>query len=279
MKNTGCNTIKNGARECEAGRRGIGYIGKMKNGSAFLFLVSAACTGEKPTEELPKSLEDLNFLILRDFEDDGLEAPVIELLARAGEEAALNEGMSIPGPDITQLDDMEFSDNADPEKLVGAALSTVVDGTLDAYAAVVPETDQRWNDPATYPTWTRTLIEGNEADFLAGGWLRTENDIVKKAVVEVPYPQREDYRWLDLDGTPALLSRGWLFKEGAGGAGTTAIAAFQVEIMVAEEDGIRWFLSSWTQVESIITDEDFIRKELLKGLWACVDNTEAYANE
>ncbi len=251
----------------------------MKNGSAFLLLVSAACTGEKQTEELPQSLEDLNFQILRDFEGDELEAPVIELLARVGEEAALNEGMSIPGPDITQLDDMEFSDNADPEKLVGAALTTVVDGTLDAYAAVVPEADQRWNDPATYPTWTRTLIEGNEADFLAGGWLRTENDIVKKAVVEVPYPQREDYRWLDLDGNPALISRGWLYKEGEGGAGTTAIAAFQVEIMVAEDGGIRWFMSSWTQVESIITDEDFIRKELLKGLWACVDNTEVYANE
>ncbi len=251
----------------------------MKNGLGFLFLITAACTGEKQSEELPKSLEDLNFQILRDFEADGLESPVIDLLALVREESALEEGMSIPGPDITQLGDMDFSDNADPEKLVGVAGSIVVDGTLDAYAAVVPEEDQRWNDPDTYPEWSRTLIEGNEADFLAGGGLRTENDIVKKAVVEVPYPQREDYRWLDLDGSPALVSRGWLYEEGAGGAGTTAIAAFQVEIMTEEEGGIRWFFSSWTQVESIITDEDFIRKELLKGLWACVENTEVYANE
>lgn len=271
--------IKVPSCKCQAILQGMWYIGKMKYGLGFLFLMSAACTGEKQSEELPKSLEELNFQILRDFEGDGLEAPVIELLALAGEEAALNEGMSIPGPDITQLGDMDFSDNADPEKLVGAALSTVVDGNLDAYAAVVPETDQRWNDPDTYPKWTRTLIEGNEADFLAGGWLRTENDIIKKAVVEVPYPQREDYRWLDLEGSPALVSRGWLYKEGEGGAGTTAIAAFQVEILVAEGDGIRWFMSSWTQVESIITDEDFIRKELLKGLWACVENTEVYVNE
>jgi hypothetical protein len=243
-------------------------------GMYFLLL---AC--KEPAKEADPEVSDPAFAVLRDFESDITE-PVSKLLEQAASDTSLEEGVALDGPDLSQLTDIEFSENADQNALVGAAVATVVGGTLDQYAAVVPEEDQTFCDPAGFDSWDRTILSGDTDAFLAkGDVLRTENAIVKNAVIyKVPYPNKEDYRWVEIEGEEVLVSRGWLYKEGESDDGAVqAISAFQVEIQANTEEGVRWYVESWTQVVSVATGEDFIRSQLITDLKKCFTGTESHA--
>lgn len=242
-------------------------------------LLFSACT--PPAKEPEPEVSDPAFAVLRDFAKDGVEESVGLLLKQAEENADLVEGVALDGPDISQLTDITFSSNADPESLVGAAIATVVEGNLDGYAAVVPEADQTFCDPQGFETWNRTILEGDETAFLAHeGELKTDNDIVKNAVIyKVPYPTEEDYRWVQVDGEDVLIARSWLYEEGVSeDGGVTAVAAFQVEIQANVDAGVRWYVESWTQIISIGNGEDLVRSQLLAGLSKCFTGTASHVN-
>lgn len=243
------------------------------------FLLLGAC--QPAAKEPDPEVSDPAFEVLRDFELDGVEDVVSELLTQAKENADLADGISLPGPDLSQLTDITFSENADAEALVGAAVATTVTGTLDAYAAVVPEADQRFCDEKGFQTYDRTIIGGDKDTFLAhADELKTDNDILKNAVIyKVPYPTEEDYRWVAIDGKDVLLSRSWLYEEGqSDDGGVTAVAAFQVEIQAESEGGVLWYIESWTQIISVGNGEDLVRSQLIAGLKNCFIGTEAHAN-
>ena len=242
-----------------------------------------ACNGKDKSEEATRSQTELTQALLSDFESEELGGIVGELLPYAEEAAAEEAQYEVDAPALSALSDMTFSGAVTQEGLIGVSVARVVGGTLDEYVAPVPEVDQAWGDPDHYVSWERSIVEGDADAFTGGGGLlRTDNRSIRiQSLWEFPYNIRKDYRWVDADGDGAdesVAFRFWLYEEGESDDGVVrAIGGFQAEIWTEVDGGVLWFCANWAQVESPISDEEFLRNEAADSIISFMEATEAYS--
>ena len=248
----------------------------------------AACAAP---EEAPESLQEATEAVLRDFEDDEVVdtraqdfvdfvLADLEAVEADGEDYL---GLGLETVPVEDVSDMFISDNVDWEKVVGAFLARRVEGDLDAYAAIVPESDQSFADPATYNLWEREITEGSATSFRDGEPLRTWNEIEKSGAfgVVIPYPMQKDYRWVELEQGRALLFRSWAADEGWGEDGVNGlVSGWTIEVWLEDGDQTMWANASWTELALIVDDidPDWLANEFIKGCNDYFSGTEDYVN-
>lgn len=248
---------------------------------AILLLVQAcAPAAEAPPPEVEAVCRDL----LRQFDDDEVVESA-ELLAEwldgvvDGEE----DGYELGGLQEADVEGLEHSENVDLATMKGAVVARRSRGSLDAYAAVVPEADQSFADKS-YEKWDRTLVEGTAEGYLAGEELRCADDVEKSVLwLTIPYPLRKDYRWIETSRGTAQVMRTWIVEEGWADEKNGVVGGFTIEAWYPDgDDGIVWVNASWSQLVSVaddaVTDEDFWIDTLIDGTRDYMEGTEAYVN-
>ncbi len=223
-------------------------------------------------------------MLLAAFESDD-PTPLAQALADwLVVNADTQDGFALDPITADALVDMQPQPEAtDVSRLVGIGVTHRVSATLDQHAAVVPEADQSFADPATYNVWTRELTEGTASGFVSGGGLRTYNEIEKGGPfgVVIPYPMKKDYRWIELEQGPTCMFRSWETESGYSENGKNGlVAGFTVELWVPDPGGLIWYNASWaeliTEIDGLV-DDDYVVSEIIAGTVDYMDGTDAHA--
>lgn len=247
----------------------------------LLLLLACAPAAETPPPDVETVCRDM----LREFDDDGVVESA-EYLADwlDGVVDADEDGYELGPLEVADVEGLEHSDDLDVTAMMGAVVVRRSRGSLDAYAAVVPEPDQSFADK-TYDAWDRTLIEGTADGYLAGGDLGTSDAVVKSTLgVTIPYPLRKDYRWIETSRGTAQVMRTWIVDEGwSQDEKNGVIGGFTIEAWYPDgDDGILWVNASWstlvTALDDFVTDEDFWVEQLIGGTRDYMEGTEAHVN-
>ena len=244
----------------------------------FLLLVSCA----PEVEDSPAEMDELARLLLR---DQGTDAAVqhaeqlgawIDTIIDDPE-----EGYALSDLDASWVEGLTYSPSTDFEAMVGAAVVRRTRGSIAQHVAVVPEADQTFADASSYDRWNRTIVEGDAEDYRAGGALLTDDDIVKSELMNVtlPYPMAKRYGWVGLERGEAQVFRGVIYEEGWAEDGNNGvIAGFSVEAWFPDgEDSVIWYEANWSQVVTIVAfDDDFMANQIIDGIYAYMEGTEAH---
>ena len=184
----------------------------------MLLLLLVACKDDPA--KASATMQDLVVSALVDFATDQGDQAAVDL--RDWSIAHVDDGeesYSLSPLAESDVTDLEHSDDLDVPSMLATAVPGRLAGNMDLYVATVPIADQTFCDPVGYSKWDRTILSGTAAGFLAGEPLETDSDIVKKNLwIEIPYPMREDYRWISADGGDILVSRSWITHDQIGSA-------------------------------------------------------------
>lgn len=247
-----------------------------------LIILSLPLTGCKPDpKEAPATIEELSLMLLRDFESDTLTETVSAMTPWIDNNSQSGSAFEVPNPDLSELNDMTFSSNASQDLMIGAMISVRLTGTLDDYLPGVVETDQTWSDPDHFTSWTRSIIDGSAEGFLAGEDIDTDNLVTRHEGIssDFPFNCRKDFRWIEIDGTPMVVFRSWLYEEGVSDDGlVTMVANFQMEIWATVNGNLDWYVGTWSQIDSIGTD-DYKKQQMIEGMQRYVSASESHAME
>lgn len=241
------------------------------------FLALAACSA--PPEETPPDMQELTWMLLRDFGTDAQIQEAEYLAAWIDEEIAEPEaGYALEIPANSYIDELELSENLDLAGMSGAMVIKRVRGTIDQHAAVVPEVDQSFAD-SSYDRWDRTITNGAEDDWLAGSRLVADDDIELDAGfgVILPYPMLRDYMWVELERGACVLTRSAIYEEGWADDNNGILGGFTIEAWLPDGDGMIWMNATWTQVISLVGDnEEFYTNQIILGSTEVMEGTELY---
>lgn len=248
-----------------------------------LLLVVFACAPAAP-EEPPPDMEELTWMLLRDFGTPAAEEEV-ELLAGwvAAEIDAGETGYVLEAPPADHVAELEVSENLDLERMAGALVMRRVRGGIDAYAATVPLPDQRFADDS-YIRWDRALDNGDEASWAERGPL-TAHDAVEKSAgfgIVLPYPMLREYAWVQASPGARVLNRAVIYDEGWADDNNGVLGGYTVELWLPDgDDGMIWLNATWTQVVTVLGEaatEAFFVQQIIDGSTEAMVGTEAYVN-
>lgn len=244
----------------------------------YLFAGLTGCA--EPVAESPPTMDDLCRSLLLAF--DTVEAEEQGAQLAAWMDSFVDDAEPAYRLDAlaaSHVEGLEFSDAVDFDVVVGAAVIRLTRGSLDQHAAVVPEADQRFAD-TTYERWDRTITSGSANDYLDGGELVTDNQIVKSAPlgISLPYPMKKEYRWLDQRRMQII--RSVIYEEGWGDDSNGVIGGFTMEAWVPSgDDHVIWLNATWSQIETILgaaATDDFLIAQIIDGTTSYMEGTERY---
>lgn len=242
---------------------------------AFLFACSA------PPEETPPEMEELTWMMLRDFGTDELAGEAEYLAAWIDEEIEAAEvGYEVETPAMAYVEDLTFSENLELGNMSGGLVIKRVRGTLDAYAAVMTEVDQTFADDS-YDKWERTLTNGSEAAWADHEDLVADDDIEKNGGfgIVLPYPSLRQYKWVTLERGEVIVSHAVIYEEGWADDSNGIVGGFTIEVLLPDGEDTIWLNCTWTQVISIVGDNpDFYTDQIIQGSTAVMAGTELYVS-
>jgi hypothetical protein len=216
-------------------------------------LTLVACT-EIEAETAPPTLESQSLVAVQRFYDDDAAEQIATLIDLVNEEVS-DEPHGFYFGALTPEDVSMYahSDEAIWEHTTGCGVLAKVRGTVDQYAAIVPEPDQSFPDPS-YAVWTREITGGTAEDFTAGGPLDTWNHVEKSGFgFDVAYDMDKDYRWYG--DTLAMVSIVPDGKLPVDEFDTQLVVGWTIELWYTLDDTLIWYNASWTEIESPL-DED-----------------------
>lgn len=226
----------------------------------MLLLSLLACAPGITANTAPDDLQSASLKAIQDFGTDKEADRIAWLVDWVHENIdTADDGYyfdHLEADDVSMIEHEE--DDVNWERVVGAGVPARMHFTVDEYAAVVPEKDQSFAEPATYSKWDRTITSGSEDDFLAGGELGTDNDLEKTEVgITIPYSMSKPYAWFD---GGVLAAESVVPKPGYDENGLNGIVVgFTIEIWVPDGDGCIWYNGSWselkTQLDDVMTEE------------------------
>lgn len=225
---------------------------------AAMLLLLLACT-EIESDDAPPTLESQSLKTIQRFYEDDAAEQVATLIGLVNKEVTDEpHGFYFDALTPEDVDMFEHSDEAIWAHTTGCGVLAKMEGTVDQYAAVVPEADQSFPDPS-YAFWTREITEGTAEGFVDGEPLDTWNSIQKSGfAIDVAYDMDKDYRWYG--DTLAMVS---LVPEGqqpVGISDTELVVGFTIELWYTLDDTLIWYNGSWTEIESPL-DEDGVEIE------------------
>jgi hypothetical protein len=245
----------------------------------LLALLFPACSD--PTESTPPDMQELTWLLLRDFASDDAVTDADQLGEWIdGQMDTREDGYVLDTPGEAYVADLTFSENLELGNMSGALVFERVRGTVDDYAATVPEPDQSFCDDS-YVKWDRTIANGSGDAYVAGDELVTDDDIEKNGGfgIILPYPMSRDYRWVDLERGRGQLTRSVIYEEGWADENDGIIGGFTIEAWYPDDDGMIWMNATWTQVVSVVDDfatDTFYSDQIIAGSTEVMEGTELY---
>jgi hypothetical protein len=221
-------------------------------------LLLLACT-EIESEDAPPTLESQSLKAVQRFYDDDAEEQIATLIELVNLEVTDEpHGFYFGALTPEDVDMYPHSDEAIWEHTTGCGVLAKMRGTVDQYAAIVPEADQSYADPS-YTMWSRELTSGSSESFVEGGPLDTWNHIEKDGFgFAVAYDMDKDFRWYG--DTLAMIS---LVPEGhlpVDAFDTQLVVGWTIELWYTKDDTLIWYNGSWTEIESPL-DEDNVEIE------------------
>jgi hypothetical protein len=252
-----------------------------------LVFLLAACAHER--DPAPEDMDGVVSWLFRNFEaEDGIAEGMDNLApwldTEAGTEAAA-DGFVLS--DLTDLDVLDVPHpDGDLSVMIGVAVPQISPFPIGDHAALLVMTDQIWNDPGTYETYTRTITEGDPDAFAAGTatLIRTVNDIDKKGAfgVHIPYTLFKDYRWVTTaDDRQAIVGRSWVEEASCADGGNNCLnQSFSIDLFFESADGqtIRT-TASWndlvTEADAFLSDDQRIGL-MVNGMHDIFDNTDEF---
>ncbi|MES2643681.1 MAG: hypothetical protein V4850_29615 [Myxococcota bacterium] len=245
----------------------------------LLALLLVACSN--PPEETPPEMEELVWMLLRDFGTEDAVGEAEYLAAWMDEEIqSPEEGYAVETPATTYVEALEFSPNLELGNMSGGLVIRRVRGTLDAYMAVVPEPDQSFAD-SSYDRWDRTIANGSEA-----AWADREDLVADDAIeknggfgIVLPYPMLRQFRWVELERGPSVITHSVIYDEGWADESNGIVGGFTIEVLLPDGDDMLWLNCTWTQVISIVGDNpEFYTNQIINGSTDVMIGTELYVS-
>ncbi len=243
----------------------------------MLVLLLVACSN--PPEETPPDMEELVWMMLRDFEADAAVEEAELLASWIDEEIeAPEQGYVVETPAAAYVEALSFSPSLELGNMSGGLVIRRVRGSLDRYAAVIPEADQSFADDS-YERWDRTIANGAESAWADHEDLLTDDAIEKEIPINaiLPYPMARHYRWVALERGAAVISRSVIYEEGWANESSGILGGFTIEVLLPDGENMLWLNCTWTQVISIVGDNDeFYTNEIIAGSTDVMIGTELY---
>jgi hypothetical protein len=239
----------------------------------FIAVVALSSGCARSRESAPEDMDGIVVWLFRNFEDPDLLREGMDNLAPW----LVGDGSSSDAQDGFVLSDLAEEDVADvphPDRDLAALRGVAVPGTspypISGHAGLLILQNQLWNDPSTYDTYDRDIVDGDTDAFAAGsGIVRTVNTIDKKGAfgVHIPYTLYKDYQWTTLtDGTTAIVGRSWVEESSCAEGGNNCLyQTFSIDLFYAPDDASTVRLTaSWAE---LVTEADpFLSEDQLVGL-------------
>lgn len=254
-----------------------------------MILLLVAC---HKVPEAPAEIEDLcAWLFAHQDEPELLPDGLTKLQTWLATRTESEEGYQLPPLEPEDVADVDRPDR-DLTDALGGVGDAVSPHSLQSHVDFILLADQSVVDPGDYSKFDRTFLVGGDC-FGARDCERTEtwNDIVKTAAfgVTIPYEYPKDYQWVDFvanegDTRAAVVSRGSVAEESFDESGNNGILqSFTLDVFLERPTGdLHRVQALWTETKLVIDDivtEDFLRKELAKGLQDVFADTDAAIEE
>ena len=249
---------------------------------------SAGCGGKTDPVTAPTELEDLAPYLFQHQDDAALLSLGLTSLSKwADARATVDDGYILPSLPEDAIEDITPPPGTSLSDTMGGLADAPSTATLQQHIDFILLPDQTVVDPDDYSTFDRTFIEGGDC-FGDGSCDRlvTGNDMVKTAAfnVTIPYFYFKDYQrttYTDVDGVerPAVVSRGWIEKEGWGDDHKNGVRqSYTLDVFQEAADGkVHRTQALWTEMVLIIDDvasQSFLEDQLILGLHDVFDDTD-----
>jgi hypothetical protein len=232
-------------------------------------------------DEAPVEFSDAARYGLEHFDDEAADALAPPLLALEEQIYATLDMTSAVSADraleLEVLTGVEVEGIPHPGRDPAAAVPPVAlarDSVfpLADHVSIAMRDDLSPMEPNSPNLYARTLTEGGECWVDRGClFLRTDNDVLKEnALMQVGYPLKKDYRWVDLgDDRWAVAARSWMPESATGeDGGTTLWQSFTFEVFIPRDGDVTLrMMALWAETElSIDPGEDVVATTQLVGI-------------
>jgi hypothetical protein len=201
----------------------------------------AACSA--PPDAPPPEMEELTWMMLRDFDSDAIVEETELLAAWIDREiASPEEGYRVETPATAYVEDLTFSPNLELGNMSGGLVIRRVRGTM---AATLTADD---------------AIEKN------GGF-----------GIILPYPMSREFRRVELERGEVIVNRAVIYDEGWADESNGILGGFTIEVLIPDGDDTIWLNCTWTQVKTLLGDnDDFYTNQIIQGSTDVMIGTELH---
>ena len=237
-----------------------------------------ACSA--PPDATPPEMEELTWMMLRDLQDDAIVEETEFLADWIDQEIeSPEEGYRVETPATSYVEDLEFSPNLELGNMSGGLVIRRVRGSMDAYAAAATEDDQSFAD-STYERWDRVIANGEGEAWTGGADSLVADDAIEKNGgfgIILPYPMSREFRRIELERGEVVVNRAVIYEEGWADESNGILGGFTVEVWIPDGDDMIWLNCTWTQVKTILGDnDDFYTNQIIQGSTDVMIGTELH---
>jgi hypothetical protein len=238
----------------------------------------AACSA--PPDAPPPEMEELTWMMLRDFDSDAIVEETELLAAWIDREiASPEEGYRVETPATAYVEDLTFSPNLELGNMSGGLVIRRVRGTMAAYAEAATEADQSFAD-SSYERWDRVIENGEGEAWVDGAATLTADDAIEKNGgfgIILPYPMSREFRRVELERGEVIVNRAVIYDEGWADESNGILGGFTIEVLIPDGDDTIWLNCTWTQVKTLLGDnDDFYTNQIIQGSTDVMIGTELH---
>lgn len=261
-----------------------------------MLLYFLACAA--PRDPAPEDLEGLTRYLYTHWEEpelvsEGMTNMATWLDSEGQSEKAQDEGYVLAPIDEEILDGIVYPTRTPLSEMAGASVTRNSLFSIEQHAAVMMETDQRWNAPNKYERYDRSIVQGSSDEFVSmeahtiPSVAYTDNDTIQERLgVRIPYVLKKNFRWTVTEsGQRAIVARSWVEDYGCssedGEGGNCLELSFSVDLFLENIDGTTTRMTaSWNCLSLILElPFDFQIEQLVNGLIAVDEATDIHLEE
>ena len=249
----------------------------------FLFL---SC---RSIPDAPKSLDLLGSYIFENFDQDNpqyLQQGVsnLDIWVSENREAVL-EGYRIENLSQVAISELGMSDDTILENLLGAAVATDVQNTLDVFLPTILKTDPMELSPDAYgyfhQDWNGNIdcFLQKECDLLT---YIPEGLLLFPLGLEIESTVSGQFRWVHVDDMSYVVQRRWMVEPGKSNKDWMQIDQdYALAIFIPMSDGLRIVDLEWvvTYLGDMPVPEDFVLKLAIEAMQDSRTDVDSYIDQ
>ncbi|MEL6345467.1 MAG: hypothetical protein AAFV53_20330 [Myxococcota bacterium] len=229
-------------------------------------LSSLALLGCKAPVEAPSELNELSRYLYREWDNEdpevmqrGLENLAVFMDGLDMDAGVNDRSFLMEPPTAEDLADIDRPEERDPADMLGVSVAFKSQWTVADHARLQKKSDQTPTEP-TAESYARDADPSDCFTARSCDTIRTVNEIRRENfLMKVNFTLYKDFRWVDVDGGQALISRSWTDQIWEGDGGDGAIyQSHSIDVWMPDGNSSRRWQLVWSESDVGVSDEDLI---------------------